>query len=683
MKVLAYLHTHWDREWYREFEIFRLRLLRVFDNVLEMLENNKIPSFYFDGQTSALEDYLQIRPEKEFLVRKLISQKKLFIGPFYTLVDEFLTDEDCFRKNLEIGLEYSRKMGCEDFIGYFADTFGHSQAVPLILKEFGIDKSIVWRGVPEELPSEFVFNDVNTVNLVRGYFNDIFATELSLEKKAEFLQGHIDKIAKKSKNLILMPVGADHLGVSTDIAEQIKRVNKLLNGYEIELSNPFEYFKNVTFEKVYDNELRDNSQTFILQGCYSARADVKRWSAKASRKLFLAEKISKQYSKNYDEVIKYAYKLLLQNLAHDGICGCSTDEVHSENITRYKKVLQIAETIIKEITLKFDKNEISDENFCGVLYVNSDKKGEVVSVKKSVDDKLFYDTLKIPVTEDFRPIYTNVVAVGLPKETDLKITETKIENSKISLEVKNNQIIVTDKVKNQTYDDFMTLVDFKDLGDTYNFAPDVNDLGNEAEIVSSKILRRGKIQAVLFLKLRLKNENFKVEVSLNKFSHLLKFRFDWINRHKNHLLQARFNLKDDVSKTCAQSMGYLFERDFDPDYNIRENLPKTRGLEAKTNTAPFQKYLWSQGIEFISDGVFEYEVFKKSLSLTLLRSIGIISNPKNPARTTPAGPPIDVPSAQLLGQNTAEFWVGFADKIMRKKSLDEVFPTVVVKNQQL
>ena len=35
--VIAYLHTHWDREWYREFEVFRLRLLRVFDNVLNLI----------------------------------------------------------------------------------------------------------------------------------------------------------------------------------------------------------------------------------------------------------------------------------------------------------------------------------------------------------------------------------------------------------------------------------------------------------------------------------------------------------------------------------------------------------------------------------------------------------------------------------------------------------------------
>ncbi|MFQ8626132.1 MAG: hypothetical protein ACLSA2_06510 [Candidatus Gastranaerophilaceae bacterium] len=87
--VIAYLHSHWDREWYREYEVFRLRLLRVFDNILNLLENNKIPSFYFDGQVSALLDYLEIRPEMEEPVRKFIKEKRLFIGPFYTLLMNF------------------------------------------------------------------------------------------------------------------------------------------------------------------------------------------------------------------------------------------------------------------------------------------------------------------------------------------------------------------------------------------------------------------------------------------------------------------------------------------------------------------------------------------------------------------------------------------------------------------
>ena len=245
-KVIAYLHTHWDREWYREFEVFRLRLLKVFDNVLDLLEQNKIPSFYFDGQVVALLDYLEIRPEKEPLIRKLVKQKKLFIGPFYCLIDEFLTDDICFRKNLEIGLKIAKDFGCKDFIGYFADTFGHSKNIPPLIKEYGIDKAIVWRGVGD-LPSEFIFNGVNTVNLIRGYFNDLFSNKISTKEKVKRLTSELDKIAEKSENCILLPIGADHLGIEKNIKEQIKEINTFLKDYEITLGSPFDYFKKVSF----------------------------------------------------------------------------------------------------------------------------------------------------------------------------------------------------------------------------------------------------------------------------------------------------------------------------------------------------------------------------------------------------------------------------------------------------
>ena len=74
-KIIAYIHTHWDREWYREFEEFRLRLIEVFDEVLKSLETDELPCFYFDGQTAALEDYLEIKPEKIELIKRL-NQKR-------------------------------------------------------------------------------------------------------------------------------------------------------------------------------------------------------------------------------------------------------------------------------------------------------------------------------------------------------------------------------------------------------------------------------------------------------------------------------------------------------------------------------------------------------------------------------------------------------------------------------
>ncbi|MEI8128489.1 MAG: glycoside hydrolase family 38 C-terminal domain-containing protein [bacterium] len=710
-KVIAYLHTHWDREWYREFEIFRLRLLRVFDNILNLLENGKIPCFYFDGQTSAIDDYLELNPEKETLVRKLIKQKKLFIGPCYTLVDEFLTDGVCFRKNLKIGIKYAKSLGCEDFLGYFADTFGHSKNIPAILKEFGIDKAIVWRGCPEDIPSEFLFDGIKTVNLIQGYFMDIFSGNSSIKEKSDFLQKHLDKIAQKSQNVLLLPIGADHLDIETDISEQIKEVNKYLKDYEIELASPFKYFELVknNFQFQHNDELRDNSSTFILQGSYSARTKLKQYNVKCSYMLDLANKFQKfsqkKYkTKSYENVIEYAYKLLLQNQAHDGICGCSTDLVHQENVMRYEKVLQIANTIIEELKLEIGESSLiinlSDEDFSGLVQFKSaqklpEKDCQIIAKRRGFNDELLYNTQKIPVTEDYTNIYTYLTEIKSKSPSkllskpnklycqmfdpfDLKVSQTKLENANISIMIKNAKIIVTDKHSGNIYNDFIKFVDCKDEGDSYNFAPAVNDLGFKSSIISSKILRQGRLQCALGVKFKIGNTVLNTEISLNKGSKFLNFKINWNNKTKNHLLQAKFNLEEPIAKTFSEDMNTLIERDFDPDYDIRTNLPKAKGIEVKTNTAPMGRCVSAQGFEVITKGLCEYEVKKNFLLITILRAIGMISNPKNPARTTSAGPPIDVKDAQQLGKNTAQFSIGFGDEKNWRKSVEEIYPHIIV-----
>lgn len=635
-KVIAYLHTHWDREWYREFEVFRLRLLRVFDNVLEMLENASIPCFYFDGQVAALLDYLELRPEKEQQVRKFIKEKKLFIGPFYTLVDELLTDRTAFEKNLEIGLKISRDFGCEDFIGYLADTFGHSKNIPPILKEFGIDKCMVWRGCGD-IPAEFRFNGIDTVNLIRGYFMDIFSAPMTIEQKAEWMKGNLDKIAAKSSNVLLLPIGADHLGVEPDIADQIEKVNNLLEDYEITLGSPFDYFKLVkdnfkNFE--WNDELRDNSKTFILPGSYSARTKIKQLNTKATYRLDFANRIQKHYGSKCDSVIEYAYKLLLQNQAHDGICGCSTDAVHRENITRYEKIIQIADTIVEELRLK--------HNFkTPVIESPTPLEGyEIIETHKGFDNKILYDTQKIPVTEDLTDIYTLRKKPENLTDIDLQIKDGKLFADNIQIE----------------------FVRRDDLGDTYNFAPREDDYGEVAKIFE---INDNSIKTSFF------------NVEFYKTENLINFKIKWNNNLTDKLWQVRFNLEKPVTETFSEDMNSIIKRKFDPDYDMRKHLPKIRGIETKSNFAPMQRYVGTLGFGIITKGLTEYEVFQDSLAITILRSTGIISNPKNPARSTPAGPPLAVPEAQQIGQNTAEFSIGFFSPEEAETRILEVFPQAV------
>lgn len=53
-----------------------------------------------------------------------------------------------------------------------------------------------------------------------------------------------------------------------------------------------------------------------------------------------------------------AWKYLLQNLAHDSICGCGVDDVHRENVQRFLWVRQIAETVI-EGSMKFIADRVN------------------------------------------------------------------------------------------------------------------------------------------------------------------------------------------------------------------------------------------------------------------------------------------------------------------------------------
>ena len=686
-QVIAYVHTHWDREWYREYEIFRMRLLRVFDNVLDMLENNTLPSFYFDGQTSALLDYLEIRPEKEDIIRKFIKEKRLFIGPFYCLVDEFLTDENCFRKNLELGLKTAKDFGCEDFTAYFADTFGHSASTLSILKEFGINSAVVWRGCGD-IPSEFSWQGIDTINLVRGYFNDVFSTNWDINKKADFLKNNLDKISEKSGNTLLLPIGADHLGVETNLLEQISEINSLLKDYEIKIGTIFEYInkvKNRFNEYKLEGELRDNSKTFILEGSYSSRLDIKRYNVETCHKLDIADRLVHYFNEEkYYPIINYAYKLLLQNQAHDSICGCSTDDVHKENIIRYKKIQQISDNIIEEIRFGHNFNNskiinLSDKPFNGVIELKSTKDLQLQKIKteKGFDREILTNTQKIPITEDYTNIYTYLAQVEAKEgiqdfthnetESDLFIAENCIGNSNIFLIVENNEIRIGNKL--------IKIIDFIDNGDSYNTGYAENDSGIEGKILSTNIIEEGETRSTLGINIDL-GDILHLEVSLDNYSEILMFNIKWGNTKTNHLTEFVIDTLEDIKTTISEDFNNIIKRDFETNYDVRANLPKEKGIEVKANNAPMHRGVCANNIGVVTIGLTQYEIYKTELRIPILRSTGVISNPQNPSRTTPAGPPIECKDLQQLGDNSSKFGIFLGENLQDK--IEKVFHKTIV-----
>ena len=84
LKIYIMSGTHWDREWYRPFQGFRYKLVKIVDDIIEKLEQNPDFSvFTMDGQTVVLEDYLKIRPEMRSRLQNLIQKGRILIGPWY------------------------------------------------------------------------------------------------------------------------------------------------------------------------------------------------------------------------------------------------------------------------------------------------------------------------------------------------------------------------------------------------------------------------------------------------------------------------------------------------------------------------------------------------------------------------------------------------------------------------
>src|SRR5690348_17100795 len=146
-RVAIVPHTHWDREWYSPFQTFRLRLVKLLDQLLPMLERDlSYARFLLDGQTAVLDDYLEIRPHAEATLRALGAAQRLSIGPWMVLMDEFMVSGETMVRDLQFGIERGAAFGGVMDVGYLPDMFGHIAQMPQMLQLAGLAHAVVWRG---------------------------------------------------------------------------------------------------------------------------------------------------------------------------------------------------------------------------------------------------------------------------------------------------------------------------------------------------------------------------------------------------------------------------------------------------------------------------------------------------------------------------------------------------------
>ena len=363
--------SHWDREWYLPFQTFRAKLMRILDRVLKELESGNLPFYQMDGQFIPVQDYLEIRPEKEPLLRRLIAEGRFVVGPWFTLPDEFLVSGESLVRNFQMGMRRSKAFGRTSRVGWLCDLFGHNSQMPQILRLLGIDNAIVWRGVPPGLGNPFswraadgsaVWTHVFTGN---GYCDFGFEVRninlpqvaLSPDQMAEKAVAYLESQKDVALKNLLWFDGADHIDFDPAVLKTARIFNEKIGYAALKVSTLDRFLAAAQSEKVllrsWQGEMREpidmKSQGWLIPGVGSSRIPLKQANHACETLLTLwtepwcslaQEQIGTEYPAR---ALDLAWEYLLTNHPHDSICGCSTDVTHADMPYRFAQCEQLAE----------------------------------------------------------------------------------------------------------------------------------------------------------------------------------------------------------------------------------------------------------------------------------------------------------------------------------------------------
>jgi len=366
MTKTAYLvsHTHWDREWYRTFQQFRLDLVRTVDGILATLERDAtFTHFLLDGQTVVLDDYLAMRPHAGERLRRQIAAGRLAVGPWYCHPDLFLVSGEAIVRNLALGLRMARDYGRSMMVGYVPDQFGHPAQLPQVFAGFGIDSAALWRGVdagatPNETWWEAPDGSRVLLELLAQSYSNAQLLPVSepaalagrLRQLCELLEPHATGPG------VLLMNGNDHLPIQAGLPAALEAANELLapdwRVEQTDLQTAIARLREAGHPaEVLRGELRAAATVHLLPGVLSTRTYLKQRNATVQQLLERQAEPYAVFAHLQDAPYPMgelweAWRLLLQNHPHDSICGCSIDQVHREMVTRFDEAEQIAVALI-------------------------------------------------------------------------------------------------------------------------------------------------------------------------------------------------------------------------------------------------------------------------------------------------------------------------------------------------
>lgn len=539
-KIHVIPHSHWDREWYFTTSRSKVYLMKDLGDVLNTLENDpEFKYFMVDAQGSLLDDYIKWRPQDKERISKLVNDGRLVIGPWYTQTDQLVISGESIVRNMYYGMKRCESFGKYMNVGYVPDSFGQSGNMPQIYRQFGIEDTLFWRGVSDDMVKHTDYNwrgddgsVVFTTQIPFGYYIGGNIPE-EPEENEEFWQKEcLEKAGGRSATRhIYFPNGFDQAPVRTNLPQLVKERNEKDPENEYVISCIEDYIKDVKSEnpelEEVQGELVIAKHMRIHKSIFSSRSDLKVMNTQIQNYvtnvmeplLTISYNLGNEYP---HEAVAEIWKLLFENAAHDSIGSCISDTANEDVYVRYKQARDIAVNLV-ELHSRLIATNVKNDADMTFTAINTlpQKRKDTVIVKTYVPggkfaiidekgndvdytiiksrDLTYYVLSQTIMLDPSRKFYVpdqvlevtmaikanDVPALGYvqysidtQKDSHKETADKKVlENKYYTIEVEENgSLTIVDKANNVTYKNQGILVENGDDGDSFNYSPPRKDM---------------------------------------------------------------------------------------------------------------------------------------------------------------------------------------------------------------
>lgn len=539
-KIHVIPHSHWDREWYFTTSRSKVYLMKDLGDVLNTLENDpEFKYFMVDAQGSLLDDYIKWRPQDKERISKLVNDGRLVIGPWYTQTDQLVISGESIVRNMYYGMKRCESFGKYMNVGYVPDSFGQSGNMPQIYRQFGIEDTLFWRGVSDDMVKHTDYNwrgddgsVVFTTQIPFGYYIGGNIPEEPEENEEFWRKECLEKAGGRSATRhIYFPNGFDQAPVRTNLPQLVKERNEKDPENEYVISCIEDYIKDVKSEnpelEEVQGELVIAKHMRIHKSIFSSRSDLKVMNTQIQNYvtnvmeplLTISYNLGNEYP---HEAVAEIWKLLFENAAHDSIGSCISDTANEDVYVRYKQARDIAVNLVELHSRLIATNVKNDADMTftaintlpqkrkdtvivktyvpGGKFAIIDEKGNDVdyTIIKSRDltDYVLSQTIMLDPSRKFyvpdqvlevtMAIKANDVpalgyvqySIDTQKDSHKETADKKVlENKYYTIEVEENgSLTIVDKANNVTYKNQGILVENGDDGDSFNYSPPRKDM---------------------------------------------------------------------------------------------------------------------------------------------------------------------------------------------------------------